>query len=165
MLSIAEPPLAPLVGVTSLSVRVSGSLESSEWDTPSPGGQLSWGSPPCECAALRPRRSKGQTTGGLRDPPVGRLRTFTSRPNLLESNTATEVAATAKQIDVVSLRRRIAAPTSPLGNYPSRSGVATDCRNQSVRAVVSRRPSRGGSALNVTQRQIPGLPPGATVPR
>lgn len=86
-------------------------------------------------------------------------------PIFSKSNTTTEVAATAKQVDRVPLRRCIAAPTSPQGHYPSRSGVATDCHNQSVRAVVSRRPSQGGSALNVTQRQIPGLPPGATVPR
>jgi hypothetical protein len=44
---VAEPPLTPLDGVTSLAVWVSGSLESSELDGSSLNCQLSWGLSPC----------------------------------------------------------------------------------------------------------------------
>jgi hypothetical protein len=42
------PPLSPLDGLTSLSVRVPGSRDTAEWIDPFPDRQLSWGFRPCD---------------------------------------------------------------------------------------------------------------------
>ena len=59
------PPLSPLDGLTSLSVRASGSRGASGWDGPSPDRQLSWASRPCDDRGA-PFATPG---GGLIDSP------------------------------------------------------------------------------------------------